>query len=70
MSRHKDHKHGVPKKHAKQDRTQPQQETAQRSPMGPQKPERLQEAQMQPEAMGNINVPDRSGVSDIRDRGR
>lgn len=34
------------------------------------KPERKEETEMPPEQMGNIFVPDRSGVSNIRDRGR
>lgn len=34
------------------------------------KPERLEETQLEPQPMGGINVPDRSGVSSIRDRGR
>ena len=34
------------------------------------KPERSEETNMQPEQMGDIFVPDRSGISGIRDRGR
>lgn len=32
--------------------------------------EREEEMEMAQQQMGNINVPDRSGVSSIRDRGR